>query len=83
MYIFYLKTDRVVTVIGDNLVMDCDKVLVFKEKKIRASFMFDGIEGFITKNIEGYGNKTEVTYFDENLGDFLKEEVTEDDTRKE
>jgi hypothetical protein len=58
MYIFYLKSGKVAEVIGDNLVMDCDKVLVFKEKKIRASFMFDGIEGFITKNIE---NSTEVT----------------------
>jgi hypothetical protein len=58
MYVFYLKSDKVAEVIGYNLVMDCDKVLVFKEKKIRASFMFDGIEGFITKNIE---NNTEVT----------------------
>ena len=51
MYIFYLKTDRVVTVIGDNLVMDCDKAIVIKDGTIRAAFMFNGIEGFEVKRI--------------------------------
>jgi hypothetical protein len=52
-------------------------------KKILLRYKTESIEGFIVKNVEQYGNTTEVTYFDENLGDFLKEEVTEDDTRKE
>lgn len=58
MYVFYLKTDRVVTVIGDDFQFDYDKIIVCKDKKIKATFMFDGIEGFITKNI---GNNTEAT----------------------
>ena len=49
MYIFYLKTGKEAEVIGDNLILDCDRVLVYKEKQIRASFMLDGIEGFIAK----------------------------------
>ena len=50
-YVFYLKSNRVAEVIGDNLMMDSDKVLVFKEQKIRASFMLDGIEGFVTRKV--------------------------------
>lgn len=51
MYVFYLKTDRVVTVIGDDFQFDYDKIIVCKDKKIKATFMFDGIEGFITKKV--------------------------------
>ncbi len=51
MYIFYLKSDRVVTVIGDDFQFDCDKIIVFKDREIKASFMFDGIEGFIIKKV--------------------------------
>lgn len=52
-YIFYLKSDRDVVAIGDNLVMDCDKVIVFKDKSIKAIFMFENLEGFIVKDVEG------------------------------
>ena len=51
MYVFYLKTDRVVTVIGDDFEMDCDKAIVIKDGTIRAAFMFNGIEGFEVKRI--------------------------------
>lgn len=51
MYVFYLKSNRVAEAIGDNLMMDSEKVVVFKEQKIRASFMLDGIEGFVTKKV--------------------------------
>lgn len=67
MYVFYLKTDRVVTVIGDTISIDYTKnyIDIFRNQKLQAEFMRESIEGFITKNI---GNNTE---------------VTEDDTRKE
>ena len=53
MYIFYLKTNRVVCVIGDDFQFDCDKIVVVNDRKIKATFTFDGIEGFvIKKNIE-------------------------------
>jgi hypothetical protein len=67
MYVFYLKTDRVVAVIGDEISIDYMKnyIDIFHNGKLKAEFMRESIEGFITKNIE---NNTE---------------VTEDDTRKE
>lgn len=49
MYIFYLKTNRVVCVIGNDFEMDCDKIIVIKGREIKASFTFDGIEGFVIK----------------------------------
>jgi len=49
MYIFYLKTNRVVCVIGDDFQFDYDKIIVGKDREIKATFMFDGIEGFIIK----------------------------------
>ena len=49
MYIFYLKTNRVVCVIGDDFQFDYDKIIVIKDRKIKATFMFDGIEGFVIK----------------------------------
>ena len=67
MYVFYLKTDRVVTVIGDEISIDYTKnyIDVFRNGILQAEFMRESIEGFITKNIE---NNTV---------------VTENDTRKE
>ena len=67
MYVFYLKTDRVVTVIGDEISIDYTKnyIDIFRNQKLQAEFMRESIEGFITKNIE---NNTE---------------VAENDTRKE
>jgi hypothetical protein len=67
MYVFYLKTDRVVTVIGDTISIDYTKnyIDIFHNQKLQAEFMRESIEGFITKNI---GNNTE---------------ATENDTRKE
>ena len=67
MFVFYLKTDRVVTVIGDEISIDYTKnyIDIFRNQKLQAEFMRESIEGFITKNIE---NNTE---------------VTENDTRKE
>ena len=60
MYIFYLKTDRVVAVIGDTISIDYTKnyIDIFRNQKLQAKFMRESIEGFITKNIE---NNTEVT----------------------
>lgn len=49
MYIFYLKTNRVVCVIGDDFDMDYDKIIVIKDREIKASFTIDGIEGFVIK----------------------------------
>ena len=49
MYIFYLKTNRVVCVIGDDFQFDCDKIIVVKDRKIKAAFTIDGIEGFVIK----------------------------------
>lgn len=49
MYIFYLKTNRVVCVIGDDFDMDYDKIIVIKDRKIKAAFMVDGVEGFVIK----------------------------------
>ena len=51
MYIFYLKTDRVVCVIGDDFQFDYDKIIVVRDRKIEATFMFEGIEGFVIKKI--------------------------------
>jgi hypothetical protein len=56
MYIFYLKTNRVVCVIGDDFQLDYDKIIVIKDRKIKAAFMVDGVEGFvIKKNTETEG----------------------------
>jgi len=49
MYIFYLKTNRVVCVIGDDFQFDSDQIIVVEDRKIKAAFMFDGIEGFVIK----------------------------------
>jgi predicted protein tyrosine phosphatase len=49
MYIFYLKTNRVVCVIGDDFQFDYDKIIVIKDRKIKAAFMVDGVEGFVIK----------------------------------
>lgn len=49
MYIFYLKTNRVVCVIGDDFQFDSDEIIVCKDKKIKAAFMVDGVEGFVIK----------------------------------
>jgi hypothetical protein len=49
MYIFYLKTNRVVCVIGDDFQLDYDKIIVIKDREIKASFMVDGVEGFVIK----------------------------------
>ena len=67
MYVFYLKTDRVVTVIGDEISIDYTKnyIDIFRNQKLQAEFMRESIDGFIVKNIE---NNTE---------------ATENDTRKE
>ena len=67
MFVFYLKTDRVVTVIGDEISIDYTKnyIDIFRNQKLQAEFMRESIDGFIAKNIE---NNTE---------------VTENDTRKE
>ena len=51
MYIFYLKTNRVVCVIGDDFQFDYDKIIVVRDRKIEATFTFDGIEGFVIKKI--------------------------------
>lgn len=51
MYIFYLKTNRTVCVIGNDFEMEYDKIIVIKDRKIKASFMVDGIEGFVIKKI--------------------------------
>jgi len=50
MYIFYLKTNRVVCVIGDDFQFDSDTIIVIKDREIKATFTFDGIEGFVIKN---------------------------------
>ena len=49
MYIFYLKTNRVVCVIGDDFRFDYDKIIVIKDREIKATFTIDGIEGFVIK----------------------------------
>lgn len=49
MYIFYLKTNRVVCVIGDDFQLEYDKIIVIKDRKIKAVFMVDGVEGFVIK----------------------------------
>ena len=51
MYIFYLKTNRVVCVIGDDFQFDYDKIVVVEDRKIKATFTFDGVEGFVIKKI--------------------------------
>ena len=53
MYVFYLKTDRVVAVIGDTISIDYTKnyIDIFRNQKLQAEFMLDGIEGFITKKV--------------------------------
>ena len=67
MFVFYLKTDRVVTVIGDEISIDYTKnyIDIFRNQKLQAEFMRESIDGFIAKNIE------------------TNTEVTENDTRKE
>lgn len=49
MYIFCLKTNRTVCVIGDDFEMEYDKIIVIKDREIKATFTIDGIEGFIIK----------------------------------
>lgn len=49
MYIFYLKTNRVVCVIGNDFDMEYDKIIVIKDREIKATFTIDGIEGFVIK----------------------------------
>lgn len=51
MYIFYLKTNRVVCVIGNDFYMEYDKIIVIKDREIKATFTIDGIEGFVIKKI--------------------------------
>lgn len=53
MYVFYLKTDRVVTVIGDEIGIDHkgNFINIFHNQKLQAKFTFDGIEGFIIKKV--------------------------------
>ena len=53
MYVFYLKTDRVVTVIGDEIRTDYTKnyIDIFRNQKLQAKFMLNGIEGFEVKRV--------------------------------
>lgn len=53
MYIFYLKTDRVVAVIGDKISIDYTKnyIDIFRNQKLQAEFMLESIEGFIAKEV--------------------------------
>lgn len=51
MYIFYLKTNRTVCVIGNDFEMEYDKIIVIKDREIKATFTIDGIEGFVIKKI--------------------------------
>lgn len=51
MYIFYLKTNRVVCVIGDDFQFDSYQIIVIKDRKIKAAFTYDGIEGFVIKKV--------------------------------
>lgn len=53
MYVFYLKTDRVVTVIGDEISIDYTKnyIDIFRNQELQAEFMRESIEGFITKEV--------------------------------
>lgn len=55
MYVFYLKTDRVVAVIGDTISIDYTKnyIDIFRNQKLQAEFMRESIEGFIVKDVEG------------------------------
>lgn len=53
MFVFYLKTDRVVTVIGDEISIDYTKnyIDIFRNQELQAEFMRESIEGFITKEV--------------------------------
>lgn len=55
MYVFYLKTDRVVAVIGDTISIDYTKnyIDIFRNQILQAEFMRESIEGFIVKDVEG------------------------------
>jgi hypothetical protein len=53
MYIFYLKTNRTVCVLGNDFQMEYDKIIVIKDREIIATFVIDNIEGFIVKDVEG------------------------------
>jgi hypothetical protein len=33
--------------------MEYDKIIVIKDRKIKATFVIDNIEGFIVKDVEG------------------------------
>jgi hypothetical protein len=52
MYCFYLKTNRVVCVLGNDFQMEYDKIIVIKDREIIATFVIDNIEGFIVKDVE-------------------------------
>lgn len=53
MYVFYLITDRVVTVIGNEIRIDYTKnyIDIFRNQELQAEFMRESIEGFITKEV--------------------------------
>lgn len=53
MFVFYLKTDRVVAVIGDEISIDYMKnyIDIFRNQELQAEFMRESIEGFITKEV--------------------------------
>ena len=58
MYIFYLKSGRVATIIGDEIVINYTKnfIDIFYNQKLQAEFTLESIEGFIIKkNIETEG----------------------------
>lgn len=53
MFVFYLKTDRVVAVIGDEISIDYMKnyIDIFRNQELQAEFMRESIEGFIIKEL--------------------------------
>lgn len=61
MFVFYLKTDRVVAVIGDEISIDYMKnyIDIFRNQELQAEFMRESIEGFITKEVTENDTKKE------------------------
>lgn len=52
MYVVYLKSDRVVALIGTDSMIDKGYLTIYRDVKLIARFMLDGIEGYTIKECD-------------------------------
>ena len=51
MYAVYLKSNRVVTLIGTESKIDKGYLTIYRDIKLIARFMLDGIEGYVIEEV--------------------------------